>query len=147
MIERCATSGHRGWLELRRELWPDCADGEHLAEMAAFCREPERFAQFVAYDESGRPAGFAEAAIRRDYVNGTNASPVAFLEAIYVVPGARRRGVGRALVEHVERWARESGCNELASDALLDNRVSHAVHQALGFAETERVVFFRKDLV
>jgi aminoglycoside 6'-N-acetyltransferase I len=35
---------------------------------------------------------------------------------------------------------------ELASDALLDNNGSHAMHEALGFTETERVVYFRKAL-
>jgi aminoglycoside 6'-N-acetyltransferase I len=38
------------------------------------------------------------------------------------------------------------GCTELASDALLDNQASHAMHEALGFAETERVVYFLKPL-
>ena len=35
---------------------------------------------------------------------------------------------------------------ELASDALIDNAVSHGMHRRLGFEETERVVYFRKDL-
>jgi aminoglycoside 6'-N-acetyltransferase I len=38
------------------------------------------------------------------------------------------------------------GCTELASDALLDNQTSHAMHEALGFVETERVVYFLKPL-
>jgi aminoglycoside 6'-N-acetyltransferase I len=29
---------------------------------------------------------------------------------------------------------------------LLDNTQSHAMHQSLGFDETERVVFFKKAL-
>ncbi len=33
-----------------------------------------------------------------------------------------------------------------ASDALLENEASHALHLALGFQETERVIFFRKSL-
>ena len=41
-------------------------------------------------------------------------------------------------------WAQAQGCDELASDALLDNETSQAMHRALGFEETERVVFFRK---
>lgn len=146
LIERCTANGHRGWLELRRELWPGCADDEHLAEMSAFCAEPGRFAQFIAYDESGRAVGFVEASIRRDYVNGARSSRVAFLEGLHVVPGARRHGIGRELVERVELWASAAGCSELASDALLDNRTSHAMHEALDFVETERVVFFRKEL-
>ena len=35
---------------------------------------------------------------------------------------------------------------ELASDAGIDNTVSHGMHTGLGFEETERVVYFRKDL-
>lgn len=34
-----------------------------------------------------------------------------------------------------------------ASDALLENVSSHCMHRGLGFEETERVVYFRKDLV
>ena len=58
----------------------------------------------------------------------------------------RRRGVGRQLNAAVVAWARDCGCREYASDALLDNRASHAFHAALGFAETERVVYFRRVL-
>ncbi len=46
----------------------------------------------------------------------------------------------------VAAWAKERGLTELASDALLDNSVSHAAHKAIGFEETERVVYFRKRL-
>jgi aminoglycoside 6'-N-acetyltransferase I len=38
------------------------------------------------------------------------------------------------------------GCSEFASDTLLDNVESHKFHAALGFQETERVVYFRKIL-
>jgi len=50
--------------------------------------------------------------------------------------------LARALIAEVERWAVGLGCTELASDAALANTGSHAMHRALGFAETERVVFF-----
>ena len=55
-------------------------------------------------------------------------------------------GFSRALVAAVERWALDVGCREGASDVLIDNHVSHAVHRAPGFQETERVVFFRRPL-
>lgn len=146
MILPCTSLDQDGWLPLRQALWPDCPVDEHLAEMRSLLLAPDRYAQFVAYDADGRAAGFAEAALRTDYVNGTDSSPVAFLEGIYVVPGQRRKGWGRALVEAVTAWARASGCRELASDALLDNEASHRMHRALGFEETERVVFFRRAL-
>lgn len=94
----------------------------------------------------GAVVGFIEAAVRNDYVNGTSTSPVAFLEGLYVTPECRRRGIARAMVDAVVSWARDRGCRELASDALLDNPGSHAMHRALGFEETERVVCFRREL-
>jgi aminoglycoside 6'-N-acetyltransferase I len=144
-VERCTSVKQPGWLELRQALWPHCTREEHLSEMSSFLANPQRYAQFVAYS-AGQAVGFVEAAVRSDYVNGTSSSPVAFLEGIYVAPEARRKRIASSLVLAVAEWARSVGCLEFASDAALDNEASHAVHRALGFAETERVVFFRKEL-
>lgn len=114
--------------------------------MASFVERPERYCRFVAYAGIREPVGFVEGSIRTDYVNGTSASPVAFLEGLYVVPSARRRGVARSLVAAVSDSARQRHCSELASDAVLENEASHAVRRALGFEQTERVVFFRRSL-
>ena len=145
MVEQC-TSVNERWLQLRRELWPHCPDDEHLAEMKQFCANPSRYAQFIAYDDHAGAIGLAEASLRTDYVNGATSSPVAFLEGLYVVPVARRRGVARALVDNVEGWARTCGCRELVSDARIENELGLAVHASLGFGETDRVVYFRKEL-
>jgi len=145
VIERCTSGEDAGWLALRDGLWPQPRDLQ-LGEMAAIAAEPRRYAAFVAYGHDREPVGFAEAALRTDYVNGAQSSPVAFLEGLYVAPRARRRGIGRALVGEVCRWARALGCREVASDALVGNEASQAVHRALGFAETERVVFYRMPL-
>lgn len=145
-VVACTRLDQPGWLALRRALWPEGDDAGHLEEMQSFLDEPARYVQFVAYAVDGTPAGFVEAAIRHDYVNGTEHSPVAFLEGLYVDAAHRRRGVARRLVEAVAAWARANGCREFASDALLDNVDSHRMHEALGFEETERVVYFRKAL-
>jgi aminoglycoside 6'-N-acetyltransferase I len=71
---------------------------------------------------------------------------VDFLEGIVVDPSVRRQGVAASLVAAVADWARGQGLSELASDAELHNIVSHAMHAALGFEETQRVVYFRKAL-
>lgn len=146
MVKPCNDLPRPDWLLLRRQLWPDCPESEHLAEMEAFLAEPRRFGQFMAYDDAGAPVGLVEVAIRTDYVNGADTTPVAFLEGIYVAPNARRSGVARKLVAEAERWSLALGCTELASDAAMENTASHAMHAALGFLETERVVFFKKVL-
>lgn len=145
-IQSCESVEQPGWLELRLALWPEGGAAAHLPEMGELLAAPDRYGQFVAYESDGRPAGLLELALRHDYVNGTDSSPVAFVEGIYVTPQARRRGVGRELMERAFAWARERGCTEIASDALLDNTTSHAVHLALGFVETERVVYYAKRL-
>ena len=114
--------------------------------MSELVAAPARFAQFIEYDGTGAPIALVEASLRADHVNGTTSSPVGFLEGLYVVPAVRRRGVARALVAFVERWAVDAGCTEFAADAILDNVQSHRIHLALGFRETQRVVFFKKLL-
>ena len=76
----------------------------------------------------------------------TESSPVGFVEGVYVKPEWRRKGVARQLYAAIGDWARARGCHELASDALLDNVASQRAHVALGFRETERVVYFTKKL-
>jgi aminoglycoside 6'-N-acetyltransferase I len=130
---------------MRADLWPDASAEDHEADAATSLGTADH-AAFVAEGQSGEVVGFAEAPLRRDYVNGCDTSPVAFLEGIYVEAAHRGSSVGRALLGAVETWARASGCSELASDALLDNHQSQAFHKALSFEDTERVVYFRKVL-
>jgi aminoglycoside 6'-N-acetyltransferase I len=139
------TTDIAAWAELRADLWPQETVAQHRDEIASLLAG-DGFAAFVAVTDTGGIAGFAEAALRRDYVNGCETSPVVFLEGIQVRADYRRTDVGRALCAAVEAWGRSRGCAELASDALLENTGSHAFHRAVGFEETVRVVCFRKFL-
>ncbi|MBJ4145321.1 GNAT family N-acetyltransferase, partial [Escherichia coli] len=55
-----------------------------------------------------------------------------------------QRGVAKQLIAAVQRWGTNKGCREMASDTSPENTISQKVHQALGFEETERVIFYRK---
>ena len=133
-------------LEMRGLLWDETERAEHEAEMAQTIAEPSRFAALLAVTSEGRTAGFAEVSVRTDYVEGCDSSPVAFLEGIYVRPELRRRGVARLLCDAAQRWGRSRKCAEFASNAQIDNTASRSMHLGLGFQETERVVYFKKDL-
>lgn len=132
------------WADLRQALWPHHDIAVHVADIADMLAVPQGKINLIARLPDGRAVGLAEAALRHDYVNGCKTSPVAFLEGIYVAPDHRRRGISRQLVAAIEAWARTQGCTEFASDALLANQESHQMHNALGFEETQRVVYFRK---
>jgi len=133
------------WVVLRGQLWPHHPIEEHRSDAQELLGRGERAAVFVAR-ASGALIGFAEATLRVDYVNGTSTSPVTFLEGLYVSPRCRRNGVARSLCKAVERWGSRAGCTEFASDALVENEEGHAVHEALGFREIERVVYFLKPI-
>lgn len=145
-IERCISLDQPGWLDFRLALWPDASADDHRGYMAISLAQPERFLQLMMYDPNYLPIGFIEGSIRGDYVNGTESSPVGFVEGVYVSPAWRRKGVARQLFEAIGNWARARGCRELASDALLENETSQRAHIALGFRETERVVYFTRKL-
>ncbi len=135
------------WLRLRYALWPDASESEHRAEIARFfagqAREP--LAVLLAEDGAGAVLGLAELSIRAG-AEGCTSDRVAYLEGWFVVPEARRRGVGRALVAAAEQWGRDRGCTEFGSDTQPDNLVSAAAHRALGFSEVGSVRCFRKAL-
>lgn len=144
-IERAGTQHLSGWAALRADLWPDEAAGQHREELAdTLSADSDRDFACVALTAEGVCVGFAEAALRTDYVNGCETSPVVFLEGIFVAEPHRRSGIARRLCRAVEDWGRARGCSEFASDAAIDNAGSLALHRALGFVETERVVYFRK---
>ncbi|MGL5840031.1 MAG: aminoglycoside 6'-N-acetyltransferase, partial [Sphingorhabdus sp.] len=143
-----AAHDHLGpWSEMRHALWTWDTVADHAEQASAMylASHPDRQA-FIALDDDGKAVGFAEAILRRDYVEGCVTSPVVFLEGIYIRPEARLVGFARALADAVGQWGETRGCSEFASNALLDNIDSHSFHAAIGFEETERVVYFRKTL-
>jgi aminoglycoside 6'-N-acetyltransferase I len=144
MIIRQITKADRGrWADFRAALWPEDSADAHLQEIDRVLASGDLWVFFAELE--GRAVGFAEVSLRR-YANGCEQQPVTFLEGIYVAPGSRRKGVGQKLTAHLRDFLRARGYTELCSDALLANTASQAAHKAWGFAETERVVYFRTPL-
>jgi aminoglycoside 6'-N-acetyltransferase I len=132
------------WLRMRLALWPFLDDVENEKDACVLRGDPNRFAIFVSESPDG-VTGFVEAGLRQ-YAEGCETSPVGCIEGWFVLPHARRRGVGRALVAAAEAWARSRGCSEMASQALLENSEGQAAHTHIGYAEVERQVCYRKPL-
>ncbi|HEX5634533.1 MAG TPA: GNAT family N-acetyltransferase [Gemmatimonadales bacterium] len=135
---------HDEWLRMREALWPELDRAGHDIDAREWLAQPD-VVVLVAERPAGGLAGFAEVGTRA-YVDGCATSPVADLEGWFVDADVRRAGVGAALVRAAERWARERGLSEFASDALLDNVDSQRAHEALGFTEVERAVRYAKRL-
>lgn len=126
-------------------LWPRYSLEEMENDLEALLQDPQQIV-FVALDETGKALGFAQAALRHDYVEGASFSPTAYLEGIFVLEEQRHKGIGRALLGQVEGWALEQNCSQLASDCEIGNSLSLLFHLGSGFWETNRIVTFLKDL-
>ncbi len=137
------------WTAMRREMGPDwvTADFESLTREYLQTGRIQGMPHcvFLARDETQARVGFAEVSLRQ-YAEGCLTRPVGFLEGWFVRDSARRHGVGKALVSACEAWAQSQGCTEFASDAELDNTVSLAAHEALGFESVGDIRCFRKAL-
>lgn len=107
--------------------------------------EQEESAIFLLSIED-RAVGFARCQLRHDYVEGTESSPVGYLEGIFVEQEFRHKGYAKDLLAKCEEWAKEKGCVEFASDCELDNVASLAFHLNMGFSEANRIICFTKRL-
>ena len=130
--------------ELACRLWPHHSAEELRAEYAEIIEKPDAVC-FLAFAQE-TAVGFAQCQLRRDYVEGTDSSPVGYLEGIFVADGCRKQGVAKALLAACESWARTKGCSEFASDCELGNSQSLQFHLRVGFAEANRIICFTKRL-
>lgn len=67
------------------------------------------------------------------------ARPLINIHDLAVLPAHREQGIGRRLLEEVERKARVMGCCKLTLEVQENNRRARKVYEALGFAQSEYV--------
>lgn len=130
--------------KLAIQMWEDNVL-EELEEEFAKLVSSEEAACFLKY-VGEEAVGFAQCQLRHDYVEGTETSPVGYLEGIFVREEFRHEGFAKELLQECEKWAKQCGCTEFASDCELDNADSFKFHMAMGFEEANRVICFRKNI-
>ena len=147
-IRSVKRSDRAEWSRMRTSLYsnPDPREIDDWFDAAESGGTPRvGVAVMVADRGDGSLAGFVEIG-SRNYAEGCETTPVAYLEGWYVDRDVRRTGLGARLLEAAEAWALEHGFSEMASDTELDNGISLRAHLALGFEEVERQICFRKRL-
>ena len=129
------------------------AQASDAAAVASLCAQlgyptppdviPERLARmthddlvrvFVAECE-GSVVGLATVHAR---ITINHVHPLAQLTLLVVDETRRGQGAGRALVERVERFARELGCRRIVVTTALHRAGAHAFYERLGYAHTGR---------
>ena len=144
MIKRAEISNAAAVAELALLLWPEHTLEELTGEFEKLISQDDAVC-FLAY-AGDTAVGFAQCQLRHDYVEGTDSSPVGYLEGIFVREDYRHQGYAKKLLSACEAWAREQGCTEFASDCELTNTDSLKFHLSVGFEEVNRIICFTRKL-
>ena len=144
MIRKANVSEASLVAKLAIQMWEDNTIEGLTEELAEIIASPES-AVFLMYDGE-KAIGFAQCQLRHDYVEGTDSSPVGYLEGIFVEEDYRNKGYAKKLLKQCEAWAKGLGCTEFASDCELENTGSLAFHLKMGFVEANRIICFTKKL-
>lgn len=78
----------------------------------------------------GQPCGFISFYPDRDYFTD---HPRAYVDNLAVARESEGQGVGRALLDHVERWARDHGIREVVLDVFAGNQRAIAFYERQGY--------------
>ena len=144
MIRKAGIEDKYVLARLAAKLWEDDDTADLEDEFRELAKRDDAVC-FIKYVDD-KPVAFAQCQLRYDYVEGTKSSPVGYLEGIFVSEGYRRTGYAVELLRECEKWAKDKGCTEFASDCELGNEDSIKFHIASGFEEANRIVCFRKSL-
>jgi ribosomal protein S18 acetylase RimI-like enzyme len=107
----------------------DPPDDEVRASVERILAEPS--SEFLLAAVDGDPLGVCQ--LRYRWSVWTSAEDC-WLEDLYVVPEARRSGLGRALVDAALDSARERGCVRIELDVDEDNDPALGLYAAAGFS-------------
>jgi aminoglycoside 6'-N-acetyltransferase I len=135
-------------VQLWNALWPEHDPREDDAELKKVFDGTASSLPLVniVAEKGAELVGFVLSGLR-SHANGCDQTrPVGFIEGWYVLDAHRRGGIGKALIAAAEDWARQLGCREMASDALVGNKLSKIAHERLGYAVANECVDFRKAL-
>ena len=132
------------WVEMGIMLWPDDTP-EEMQEIFDNILHAEKETAFL-YRVGQEYVGFINLSIRVDYVEGSDSSPVGYVEGIYVKASHRKQGVAKRLLERGQKWALSKGCSQMGSDIELYNTASYDFHRNVGFQEANRIICFIKDI-
>ncbi len=115
---------------------------EEIARRLEEILEHGHGAVFVAEGEDGSAVGW----IHVYYCPTLIADKEAEIGGLVVDEGHRSKGIGAALVEKAEGWARAQGCRTLIVRANVIRHRAHKFYERLGFVEVKTQKVFRKSL-
>ena len=117
--------------ELMSELGYPCDPGDLHRRIESLANDPAVL--LTVAEHEGKVVGVVTGHI----LNAIHRSgPVAMLTALVVLERARGLGIGKRLVSHVERWARDHGASAISLTSALRRSAAHEFYRRLGYEQT-----------
>jgi ribosomal protein S18 acetylase RimI-like enzyme len=125
--------------ETMRRLWDEFSAEAAYAPYPAAPFEASFVTDHIALvaEENGRPLGTVYANVSGPYFG--------YVFGLYTRPGARRRGVGRALMRSIADVLRAEGRRYLVLNVDTPNEGARAFYERLGFADAARTLRVEVD--
>ena len=109
---------------------PELIEGDRRALEAWFDHPPKADEALLIAELDGKPAGCAFLVTLIDYFNQR---PHAHLSVLAVDKSAEGKGVGSALLDASEQWARDQKSDRLTLSALVTNARARGLYERRGY--------------
>lgn len=110
------------------------------ASLGAALFGPRPYAEVVIAEDDGTPVGFA---LFFHTFSTFLGQPGIYLEDLFVIPPARGKGVGRALLAHLAQLAVARGCGRVEWAVLGWNKPAIGFYESLGARPNEEWTVYR----
>ena len=154
LVRRCEARDEGEWVRLNLQFMDEVKrDSEYWSTLktptetelrrifAEILALPESVPVFVA-ERNGPVVAYANTCASYSVWSGGRALTV---DDLYVEAGHRGQGIGRAIMEHLVRFAEQSGYRRVQLHAEMGNLAAHRLYLDLGL-EAEDMRFFLKRL-
>jgi len=100
---------------------------EYISEMLAETSQPNT--TYIA-ETNNVPLGFIHVRTHKDSISGETCGTIPLLA---VSPKLQGLGLGKLLIEHAEKWAKNLGCRLLHLEVFANNKKADSFYQNIGF--------------
>src|SRR5712671_5644845 len=111
------------------------AEPERIARGLDAAFRPGSAAWLFLAERDGRAVGVF---LANQIVSVEKGGETLWIEELYVTPAARRKGVARAILEHVANEARRRGLRSFDLEVVPSQQAAFALYRSLGFQDVPR---------
>jgi GNAT superfamily N-acetyltransferase len=119
-----------------------CHASPHRLQRHGFARGLQRYFEALIVEQDGDPVGFA---LYLFMYSTFRCSPILYIEDLFVIPKARARGAGKALLAALARVALKHGCGQMKWSVLDWNEPAFRFYRTLGAKAQKEWVWMRLE--